>query len=134
MLVDTDVLIDYLRGRPYALEFVRGSVERGIGIAVSAVTVLQLHEGIAGARVPSEEAERVAAALRGLATYPLTHAIAAEAGRLRGELARRGRQVALSDVIIGTTALYHGEALATRNLRDFRRIPGLRLHPLEGQG
>ena len=36
-----------------------------------------------------------------------------------------GVQLAFEDLLIGTTALHLGYELATLNLRDFKRIPGL---------
>jgi len=35
------------------------------------------------------------------------------------------RQFAFEDLLIGATALHLGYEVATLNLRDFRRIPGL---------
>jgi predicted nucleic acid-binding protein len=52
----------------------------------------------------------------------IDRAIAERAGRVRGELG-----VALRDALIAATALEHGLALATRNLRDFEHVPKLRL-------
>jgi predicted nucleic acid-binding protein len=62
------------------------------------------------------ERERVAREL------VVDRAIAERAGRLRRELG-----VALADALIAATALEHGLALATRNLRDFQHVPKLRL-------
>jgi predicted nucleic acid-binding protein len=46
-------------------------------------------------------------------------------------LARKGTTVGAHDLMIGATALAHGYSLATLNVRDFRRIPGLRLVAVE---
>lgn len=35
--------------------------------------------------------------------------------------------IPFADLLIGTTALYFGYALGTRNLRHFRMIPGLKV-------
>jgi tRNA(fMet)-specific endonuclease VapC len=44
---------------------------------------------------------------------------------LFGELRRRGVSVAAMDLLIGTAARVAATPLATRNTRDFERIPGL---------
>lgn len=44
---------------------------------------------------------------------------------LWADLAARGGMVGVHDLQIGATALYHGLQVATKNPRDFRRIPGL---------
>jgi predicted nucleic acid-binding protein len=43
------------------------------------------------------------------------------------EQAAQGINLPLADLIIGATAVELGYAVATGNLRDFKRIPGLRV-------
>jgi len=57
--------------------------------------------------------------------HPVTLAIARLAGRIEGQQETIGVQFAFEDLLIGATALHLGYEVATLNLRDFRRIPGL---------
>jgi predicted nucleic acid-binding protein len=57
--------------------------------------------------------------------HPVSLAIAQVAGRIEGEQAARGVSIAVEDLIIGATALHLGFDVATLNVRDFKRIPGL---------
>lgn len=57
--------------------------------------------------------------------HPVTLAIARLAGRIEGQQQAIGVQFAFEDLLIGTTALHLGYEVATLNLRDFQRIPGL---------
>jgi predicted nucleic acid-binding protein len=63
--------------------------------------------------------------LAGMEEIPVDRRIADRAGLLRHELPT----LRLPDALIAATALGYGVALATRNTRDFRRVPGLRLQP-----
>ncbi len=56
---------------------------------------------------------------------PVTSSIARRAGRLDGALAKVGENLAFPDILIGVTALELGYSVITRNLRHFKRIPGL---------
>jgi len=47
------------------------------------------------------------------------------AGKLGGEAAAKGAKIPFEDLLIGTCALERGYAIATRNVRHFRKIPGL---------
>jgi predicted nucleic acid-binding protein len=64
------------------------------------------------------------------ATVPV-HAITATTAELiaqiGGESAAKGVNLPLADLIIGASAIELGFAVASSNLRDFRRIPGLHL-------
>jgi tRNA(fMet)-specific endonuclease VapC len=57
--------------------------------------------------------------------HPVTLAIARLAGRIEGQQEAIGVQFAFEDLLIGATAFHLGYELATLNLRDFQKIPGL---------
>ena len=50
--------------------------------------------------------------------------------RIGGEQAAKGVNLPLADLIIGACAIELGYAIATSNLRDFSRIPGLAIEQL----
>jgi toxin FitB len=112
LLVDTDVLIDHLRG---ARAFVLGDVH----VSYSVVTRAELFAGR-----PSEEGA-VRTLLGPFREIPIDRAIAELGGRLR-----RDHGVRIADALIAATALVHELGLATRNVRDFAAVPGLRLQPI----
>ena len=47
------------------------------------------------------------------------------AGKIEGEQASQGVSIAFEDLLIGSTALHLGYAVATLNVRHFQLIPGL---------
>ena len=57
--------------------------------------------------------------------HPVRLEIARLAGRIEGQQEAMGIQFAFEDLLIGATALHLGFHVATLNLRDFQRIPGL---------
>jgi predicted nucleic acid-binding protein len=60
-----------------------------------------------------------------LQVHPVSAEVARSAGRLDGNLTKRGEPIAFPDILIGVTALELGYSVVTRNLRHFQRIPGL---------
>ena len=111
MLVDTDVLIDFLRGLPEAGDFVR---DLPFDTAISAITVAELHVGV------RDGVERTA--LQGmLETFrilPLDAEIAGRGGLMRRDFGRSHR-VGLNDGLIAATAEVHGLKLASLNLKHY---------------
>lgn len=125
VVLDTDVVIDYMRGEERAVDYIEQAVQGPEPLAVSAVTIMQLHHGVHRSRTPRREAAVVTDALDGFTLYAFDGEAAAMAGRILGAQTRQGRPVNLPDVMIAATALARAEPVVTRNIRDFRRIQGL---------
>jgi predicted nucleic acid-binding protein len=121
IIADTDVLIDFLRGRGEA-ERVRQELETG-GLCTTAVTAFELW---AGARQPAEVAA-VEALLGALTIIPLDTAAARRAGEVRRQLEGEGVPIGMADSLIAGICLESNGILVTRNDRHFARVPDLRL-------
>jgi predicted nucleic acid-binding protein len=94
------------------------------------ITVAELVHGAYRAKSPSVRDRRlefIDRLTRDVPVYPVTLEIARVAGRIEGENAARGVVIGFEDLLIGATALQLGYAVATLNVRDFARIPGLQV-------
>lgn len=109
-LVDTDVLIDHLRGAA-PLE-----LRAGGAFHYSVVTRCELAAG------PEAQQPAVAKLLAAMTAIAVDEEIAAAAGAIR-----RINGIATPDALIAATAIARGLELLTRNRRDFERVDGLRL-------
>lgn len=116
MLVDSDVLIDFLRGLPEARNFILSLPREA---AISAITVAELHVGV------REGKER--AALQGMLDsfriLPLDAEIAQRGGLWRRDFGR-SHGVGLNDALIAATAAFHALSLATLNLKHYPMLQG----------
>ncbi|HET9016510.1 MAG TPA: type II toxin-antitoxin system VapC family toxin [Thermomicrobiaceae bacterium] len=83
----------------------------------------------------AREPQAALAALRRLLAgvlLPLSMTVVERFGILRGALPRQHRnQIGDLDPLIAATALSHDLTLVTRNLRDYRLVPGLALYERE---
>ncbi|HZR64368.1 MAG TPA: PIN domain-containing protein [Terriglobales bacterium] len=130
LILDSSVLVATERKERtvYAVLAEIGGSQKDIEVGISAITVAELAHGAARAETPQRKEKRLRF-IREIASavpiYPITAAIAFRAGLIDGETQAKGVRVALSDLLIGVTALELGFGIGTGNLRDFGRIPGL---------
>lgn len=116
-LFDTCVLVDYLRGRPAAVEFVRRVEGRP---SVSVITAAELCAGVRD----ETESRRVEAVLTELSVRDVDLGIARLAGRFCRTY-RRSHGIEIPDALIAATAQVHGIRLVTRNARHFPMLDHL---------
>jgi predicted nucleic acid-binding protein len=128
LLIDASVLIAAERGRLdlAPLAAVHGSTTAGI----AAVTASELLHGVHGAETPARRHRReawVETVLTSLAVFPFDLTAARVHARLWAELWAGGASIGAHDLLVAATALAAGFSVATRDLRSFPRIPGLRV-------
>jgi predicted nucleic acid-binding protein len=111
LLIDTDVLIDYLRGRAEAVSYLEGLTEP---LSVSAVTVAELYAGV------REGAERTALEkfLAAFDVIPVDQAIALAGGLYRRDFGN-SHSTGLADALIAATAEGRQATFVTLNDKHF---------------
>jgi tRNA(fMet)-specific endonuclease VapC len=125
-LVDSDWIVDCLRGDQTAIQIL--SQIASLGLAVSIISVAEIYEGAYGQSDPQTHLETLRTFLRAFTTLTLTDATVDRFAQLRARLRREGRAPPDFDLLIGATALEHGLAVVTRNVRHFNRIEGLDIY------
>jgi tRNA(fMet)-specific endonuclease VapC len=119
-VVDTDVLVDYLRGRGPGAELL-ARLGHG-GYVVTAVSAFELALGAAHRLDPRPVQALLDAPT--LALTPRGGLLGGEAlARLRGD----GRGIDVRDALQAGVCLDAELPLVTRNIRHFDRVPGLRV-------
>ena len=73
----------------------------------------------------AENLQRVEVFCRAFESLPFDDAAAERYGVVRAQLQREGRLIGANDLMIASIALAGGLTLATRNLDEFTRVPGL---------
>ena len=114
MLVDTDILIDYLKDVPEAVEFVEAHIDQ---IFVSAITVAELYQGVRD----GEERMALEDFLSVVTPLETDGAIAKVAGLYRRQY-KASHNSGLADCLIAATAKAHCLPLKTLNTKHFTMI------------
>jgi predicted nucleic acid-binding protein len=114
--VDTDVLIDFLRGYTPAVEWMRQRRNRPM---VSVITVAELRGGM---RAGEESA--LETLIDALLVIPVDEMIARHAGDLRREFGP-SHGTGLADALIAASSILNNAQLVTLNVRHYPMIEGI---------
>ena len=125
-LLDSNVVIEWLKGRAAAVALLDELNRRANVLAVNAITIAETYSGLS--EDETRAAERVISAFDYWGIGPQ---VAGVAGSLRYRYAREGRVLSVPDVLLAAQALLEDATLITANVRDFP-MPELRILPLPG--
>jgi predicted nucleic acid-binding protein len=111
LLIDTDVVVDYLRGQAQAVAYLEGRAET---LLVSSITVAELYAGV------REGKERTALStfLSAFETVVVDAAIAERGGLFRRDYGK-SHSTGLADALIAATAVVAQAQLVTLNAKHF---------------
>ena len=129
LCLDTDILIDFLRGQGEVVGKIR-KLEEGFVLATTTVNLFELYFG-----AYKTGKERNIEAVNDLAdrveVLGLNEKSAKLAGKVMAELEREGLKIGVRDTMIAGIVLENDVTLYTRNVKHFRRIEGIRLFEYE---
>ena len=118
ILLDTDVMVDFLRGYPAAVAYVKAQADR---IILSAVVVAELYAGVRDA----EELTRLDDLLSLFRVVAVTPDLAKSAGLYKHDF-YPSHGNGLADAIIAATAETEGAELKTLNIKHYPMLKGLK--------
>lgn len=122
-LLDTNICIEMIRGRPAPLAHLR---RHKVGsVAISSITLAELQYGAAKSRDPERNRISLVAFVAPLDVLPFDDLAATAYGTLRAELQQAGRPIGPLDMLIAAHALSTKLILVTNNEREFARVAGL---------
>ena len=114
LLLDSDVLIEYLRGQREAVEYLKGTTS---DLYVSVISVAELFAGVRG----DEEEDSLKQFLLAFTVLPVTEKVARLGGIYRRDFGP-GHGTGLADALIAATAEENGAYLVTFNRRYFPMV------------
>lgn len=112
-MYDTNIMIDYLRGKDEAAEIIRNSTDEK-GISISSISCYEL---LAGAKGNEEEA--LESLFGRITVHPLDLKAARKASSLHKRLRKTGNELSAADMFIVAIAEANDEILVTQD-SDFK--------------
>ncbi|MDH6594603.1 tRNA(fMet)-specific endonuclease VapC [Variovorax sp. TBS-050B] len=124
-LLDTNTLIYAFRGAGGVRA--RMAATPDADMSLCAINVFELEFGLAKSGNPGPQRALFDEMRERLRVLPLDDAGAAAAGRIKAHLQQAGTPIGPYDLLIAGIAIAHNLIVVSRNVREFARVPGLRV-------
>ena len=124
-MLDTNIVIYTIKNRPEQVREVFKKHENQM--CISAVTRGELIHGAERSSQPERNRADIAGLIARLEVAPFEEQASEHFGQLRAELYRIGQTISPYDMMIAGHARAMGLILVTNNLKEFERVPGLKV-------
>jgi tRNA(fMet)-specific endonuclease VapC len=126
LILDTNICIDLIRDRPPSL-LERFSAHAVGDIGISVITLAELEYGVSKSSRPAKNREALEQFVSPLEVAAFERQATTVYGRLRAALEKKGQSIGSMDLLIAAHAVSLDARLITHNVREFARVPGLKI-------
>jgi len=123
--LDTDIIIDYLRGKEYAKGLVEKLQLRFDQVAITAITMYELLVGVE--YMDGKDRAKVETIINTSNVLSFNEEASRESAKVSAELKKSGKQIGIADVLIAGICIHSDSFLLTKNIEHFHRIAKLQV-------
>ncbi len=124
-MLDTNIAIYVIKRRP--IEMLKAFNQHAGQLCISSITLAELLHGVEKSRFVEQNLKNVENFISRLEVLEYGYKAASHYGDIRADLERKGTSIGVNDLHIAGHARSEGLIIVTNNVREFERVPGLRL-------
>jgi len=127
LCLDTDILIDYLRGNPEISKKIM-LLDKEFELTTTTINLFELYYGAFKTRNTQRNVDAVRTLARRVRLLEFTEKSAELSGQINAQLEKQGTLVGFRDTMIGGIVLENNALLYTKNLKHFKEITKIKLY------
>ena len=124
-MLDTNILIYAIKNRPKRIR--EAFKQHSDYLSMSSVTLGELIYGAERSARITRNLQDIEGLAARMDVIPFDYHAATHFGQIRAELSKKGKPIGPYDSMIAAHARALGLILVTNNIREFKRVPGLRV-------
>ncbi len=125
-ILDTNICIELIRGKSDKILNRLTKYEVG-QIGISSITLAELEFGVYKSKRPADNKLILIEFCSPLEILAFDENAASVYGKIRAQLEKKGKQIGPLDTLIAAHALSINAVLVTNNVREFKRVRGLKI-------
>jgi len=122
VLIDTSVIIDYIRAKQKEKSLLYILFKHDYDIFISSITTFEVLNGL-----NTQNAELIELIFKRINSISFDYNVAKYSSFIYNELKSKNQLIEIRDIFIAATAIFAKIPLATSNIKHFNRIEGLTL-------
>ena len=126
MILDTTFVVDLIKGNHIAVSKLKHLEKNNLSYAITTPTIFELWSVLISLDKSDKERQKTISLIREQIIYTLDERGAEEAGKIDGELIKKGLMIDPEDCMIAGIAITHNKKVLTRD-EHFKRIEGLKV-------
>ncbi len=131
IFVDSNYVIDYLRGRDYTKPLIEKISGKEIDAHISVATLFELYVGALLSSNPEKKFEDIESLLGWFQVIDINKEIMRITAKIHVTLRKKGTMIELQDIFIAASSIAMGMPLLTNNKKHFDRIEDLEIKSWE---
>lgn len=125
-MLDTNICIYAIKNKPpQVLQRIRENLNQGL--CLSSISLAELYHGVEKSSYPQKNYIALNLFLSPFRILPFTEKASLEYGKICAFLQKQGTPIGTMDMLIAGHAKSENLTLVTNNIREFKRIPDLKL-------
>lgn len=129
-LLDSDVFSLMVSGRDESINQRMETLGKGEAV-LSVITTGEFFYGVAHQPISTIKEKRAQRLIDFYGVLPITEEVSVAYGQIRADLRAKGTPIGPNDLWLAAQAKAHGLVMVTRNGREFKRVPGLKVEGWE---
>ena len=125
VLLDTDVIVDFLRNGIDKSDIFRDIKDKKAQAFVSVITAFELYNGALLSPNPKQKLEDLSIILGSMEIMPFDNTQSYVASKIYAYLVKNGAKLEMRDILIASCAITKNIKILTNNKKHFNRIPEL---------
>ena len=131
IFVDSNYIIDYLRGKDYTKPLIEKVKSKQIEAHISAATLFELYVGALLSNNSEKKFEDIESLLAWFQVVDINKEIMRITAKIHVTLRKKGSMIELQDIFIAASSIAMGMPLLTNNRKHFERINDLEVKSWE---
>ncbi|TFG18812.1 MAG: type II toxin-antitoxin system VapC family toxin [Promethearchaeota archaeon] len=124
-ILDTDILISFLRNKSPAVQYITELTKKKQSLKTTIFNVAELYSGVYLSSNIAREIRILEAFIKTLEVLGFESESSIVYGQISADLQKRGNPIGVMDELIGSIVIQNDETLITANIKHFKEIPHL---------